>query len=183
MDANNIILQKPFDESDGSLVAYDYSQNRADGAVNGAHFVTGKNGNAISFAGSDTCEESKAVFPNMTIDFTMMMWVQNREAELGSPQMLIWVLNFSGLKNYVEVPIEAKPGSWFSLALTKKSGVFNFYVNSSLFKTVNNSCTLLGVSLNLDYYGGSWGFGLLDDVKFYNLALTQAELINEMSSS
>lgn len=42
MDANNIILQMPFDESDGSLVAYDYSQNRADGAVNGAHFVTGK---------------------------------------------------------------------------------------------------------------------------------------------
>jgi hypothetical protein len=183
MDANNIILQMPFDESDGSLVAYDYSQNRADGAVNGAHFVTGKNGNAISFAGSDTCEVSKAVFPNMTIDFTMMMWVQNREAELGSPQKLIWVLNFSGLKNYVEVPIEAKPGSWFSLALTKKSGVFNFYVNSSLVKTVNNSGTLLGVSLNQDYYGGSWGFGLLDDVKFYNLALTQAELINEMSSS
>ena len=119
----------------------------------------------------------------MTIDFTMMMWVQNREAELGSPQKLIWVLNFSGLKNYVEVPIEAKPGSWFSLALTKKSGVFNFYVNSSLVKTVNNSGTLLGVSLNQDYYGGSWGFGLLDDVKFYNLALTQAELINEMSSS
>lgn len=183
MDANNIILQMPFDESDGSLVAYDYSQNRADGAVNGAHFVTGKNGNTISFAGSDTCEVSKAVFPNMTIDFTMMMWVQNREAELGSPQKLIWVLNFSGLKNYVEVPIEAKPGSWFSLALTKKSGVFNFYVNSSLVKTVNNSGTLLGVSLNQDYYGGSWGFGLLDDVKFYNLVLTQAELINEMSSS
>lgn len=51
MDANNIILQMPFDESDGSLVAYDYSQNRADGAVNGAHFVTGKNGNAISLPG------------------------------------------------------------------------------------------------------------------------------------
>ena len=77
----------------------------------------------------------------------------------------------------------AKPGSWFSLALTKKSGMYNFYVNSSLVKTVNNSGTLLGVSLNQDYYGGSWGFGLLDDVKFYNLALTQAELINEMSSS
>ena len=68
MDANNIILQMPFDESNGSLIAYDYSQNRADGTVNGAHFVTGKNGNAISFAGSDTCEVSKAVFPNMTID-------------------------------------------------------------------------------------------------------------------
>lgn len=89
MEANNIILQMPFDESDGSLIAYDYSQNRADGAVNGAHFVVGKNGNAISFAGNDTCEVSKTVFQNMNTEFTIMMWVQNREAVLGSPQKLI----------------------------------------------------------------------------------------------
>ena len=183
MEANNIILQMPFDESDGSLIAYDYSQNRADGAVNGAHFVVGKNGNAISFAGNDTCEISKTVFPNMNTEFTIMMWVQNREAVLGSPQKLIWLLNFSGLKNYVEVPIEAKPGSWFSLAVTRRSGTYHFYVNSSLIKTVNNSGTLQGISLNQDYYGGVYGFGLVDDLKVYNIALSQSDLINELSSS
>ena len=31
MDANNIIFQMPFDESNGSLVAFDYSQTRAAG--------------------------------------------------------------------------------------------------------------------------------------------------------
>lgn len=56
---NNIIFNMPFDESDGSATAYDYSSNRADGVVTGAHFTAGKNGNAISFSGNDTCEVSK----------------------------------------------------------------------------------------------------------------------------
>lgn len=42
MNANSIIFQMPFDESDGSAVAFDYSQNRADGAVVGAKFVAGR---------------------------------------------------------------------------------------------------------------------------------------------
>lgn len=183
MNANSIIFQMPFDESNGSSVAFDYSQNRADATVNGAKFVAGKNGNAVSFEGAETCEVSKSVFPNMNIEFTMMMWVQGKEIECGSPTKMIWVLAFLGLKNYVEVPIEAKPGSWYSLAITRRGPAFNFYVNSSLVKTVYNSGTLQGVSLVQDYYGGEYGFGLLDDVKIYNFALSQAELINELSSS
>ena len=118
MDANNIIFQMPFDESDGALIAYDYSQNRADGSVVGAHFVAGKNGNAISFGGDDYCEVSKSILPNMNTEFSILAWVQGRETECGSPQKMIWVLSFSGLNNFVEVSIQAKPGSWFSLAVT-----------------------------------------------------------------
>lgn len=183
MDANNIIFQMPFDESNGSLVAFDYSQTRADGVVNGATFVTGKNGNAISFGGSDTCDVSKSVLPTMNVDFSIMMWVQGREIECGSPQKMIWLLNFSGLENFIEIPIEATPGSWHSFAITRRGASFNFYVNSSLVKTLTKSSTLLGVSLCQDYYGGEYGFGLLDDVKIYNVALSQNELINELSTS
>lgn len=183
MDANNIIFQMPFDESNGSLVAFDYSQTRADGAVNGATFVTGKNGNAISFGGSDTCDVSKSVLPTMNVDFSIMMWVQGREIECGSPQKMIWLLNFSGLENFIEIPIEATPGSWYFFAITRRGASFNFYVNSSLVKTLTKSSTLLGVSLCQDYYGGEYGFGLLDDVKIYNVALSQNELINELSTS
>lgn len=183
MEANNIILNLPFDESDGSPIAYDYSQNRADGQVVGAHFVTGKNGNAIKFSGEDTCEVSKNVISNMAMEFSMLMWVQSSEILCGSPQKLIWLLNFSGLNNFVEVPIEAKPGTWFSLAITRRGSIFNFYVNSSLIKDVTNTGTLKGLSLNQDYYGGSFGLGMLDDVKFYNVALTQSDIIQELSSS
>lgn len=183
MDSNNIILQMPFDEPDGSATAYDYSRSRADGAVNGAHFVQGKNGNAISFDGQSTCEVEKTTLPSMGVEFSILAWVQSHEADCGSPTKLIWVLNFDGMENYVEIPIEAKPGSWFSVALTRRGGVFNIYVNSSLIRTLNHSDSLQGVSLNQDYYGGDYGFGLLDDVKMYNVALSQEDLINELSSA
>lgn len=49
MDNKNIIFQMPFDESDGALVAYDYSSNRADGVVSGAHFVQGKTATPFPF--------------------------------------------------------------------------------------------------------------------------------------
>lgn len=183
MEANNIILNLPFDESNGSNIAYDYSQNRADGVVDGAHFVAGKNGNAISFSGNDTCDVSKSILPNMNVEFTILAWVQGREAAIGSPKKMIWNLNFAGLNNYVEVAIEAKSGSWLSLAITRRGSTYNFYVNSSLIKAINNSGTLQGVSLNQDYYGGEYGFGLLDDVKVYNFDLSQSELINELSNT
>ena len=117
MSNNNIIFNMPFDESDGSATAYDYSSNRADGVVTGAHFTAGKNGNAISFSGNDTCEVSKNVLPNLSVNFSILAWVKGADCEVGAPGKLIWVLAFPGVKNYVEVPIEAKAGTWFSLAV------------------------------------------------------------------
>ena len=183
MDTNNIVLNLPFDESNGSVIAYDYSSSRADGQVSGAQFISGKNGNAIKFDGDDTCEVSKSILPSMNVEFSMTMWVKGSEIECGSPSKLIWLLNFSGLNNYVEVPIEAKSDIWFSLAVTRRGSLFNFYVNSSLIKTITNTGTLLGVSLNQDFYGGDYGMGCLDDVKFYNIALAQEDLIEELSGS
>ena len=173
----------PFDESDGSKVAYDYSRTRADGTVTDAHFVEGKNGNAISFSGHGTCEVSKEVLQSMDMAFSLLAWVKGREVECGSPRKMIWILNFEGVENFVEIPIEANPGSWYSLAVTRHAGQYKFYVNSSLIKEINRSAPLKGLSLNQDYYGGDFGFGLLDDVKIYNVTLQQSDLINEISSS
>jgi hypothetical protein len=183
LDSNNVILNLPFDESVGAEIAYDYSKSRSDGQVLGATFVTGKNGNAIKFSGGDTCEVSNNIMLNMAMEFSMLMWVNPGQVECGSPKKLIWLLNFTGLENYVEVPIEVNPGTWLSVAITRRGSTFSFYVNSSLIQTVNNAGTLQGISLNQDYYGGDYGLGLLDDVKFYNVALSQNDIITEISSS
>lgn len=182
MNTENIIFQMPFDESDGALTAYDYSSNRADGTVNGAHFVAGKNGNAISFAGEDTCEASKNILPNLSVDFSVLAWVQPAERTAGSPSKLIWLINFAGLENFIEFDFEAKPGSWYSVALIKHGTVYDFYVNSALIKSITKAGTPTGVSLNQDCYSGEYGFGLLDDVKVFNVALSQADLMDEISS-
>lgn len=52
-NTKNVILNLPFDESDGSLIAYDYSANRADGCVR-CKVCSGKIGK-IQFSGKDTC--------------------------------------------------------------------------------------------------------------------------------
>ena len=176
MDSTNIILNMPFDESDGSLIAYDYSQNRADAQVFDASFVSGRNGNAIKFTGDGYCELSKDIFQSLKTIFSISLWVRPLEVESGSPMKAIWLLNFEGLANYVELTIDLTPGMWHSLGMTRQGSTFSFYLNSSLISIVNNAGDLLGVSLNQDYYGGDYGLCLLDDVKIYNTA--QMEQIN-----
>lgn len=183
MDANNIKLNLPFDESDGSKVAYDYSSNRADGVVDGASFVAGKNGNAIAFNGSGICEISKDVFNgNINGEWTILTWVKGLQLECGTPRQMIWVLNFGGINDTTEVAIEVNPELWISLAVTKKGNLYNFYVNTSLIKSVVCTGSLQGVSLNQDYYGGD-GMGCLDDFKVYNVALSQEDLTQEINES
>lgn len=182
MEANNIILNLPFDESDGSNVAYDYSPNRADVQVHSASFVSGRNGNAIKFVGDGFGEVEKQVFSDLNGAFTITLYAQSLEVETGTPKSFIWVLNFEGLNNYVEVPIEAKPKTWFYIALIRQGTLYNFFVNGQLIKTIAKGDALLGVSLNQDYYGGKYGLCLLDDVKLYDIALTQEELLQASSS-
>jgi len=180
---NNVILNLPFDESNGSTIAYDYSNNRADGQVSpGALFVPGKVGNAIYFGGNDTCEVTKNVLPDLSVDFSMIMWVKCGTIESGSPKKLTWLLNFVGLENYVEVAIDVNPESWVSLCIARLGSAFNFYVNSTLVNTISNTGSLQGISLNQDYYGSNYGLGCLDDVKFYSAALTQSDLIEALGN-
>lgn len=182
MNAENNIFHMPFDESDGALTAYDYSPNRADGVVNGANFVTGKNGNAISFTGNETCEVSKNILPNLSADFTILLWVQPGQRFAGSPSNLIWLVNFSDLENFIEVSIDAKPGAWYPVALVKHGTVYDFYANSTLIKSVTKAGTPTGISLNQDCYSGDYGFGLLDDVKIFDVALSKSDLMDESAN-
>lgn len=183
MDANNIILNLPFDESDGSNVAYDYSPSRADVEVHSASFVAGRNGNAIKFTGSEYGEVTKQIFSNLNTPFSITLYVQSLEVETGTPTKFVWLLNFDGLNNYIEVSVEANPKKWFGLALVRQGTLYNFFVNGKLVKTLTQSGILQGVSLNQDYYGGEYGLCLLDDVKLYDVALTQEELQNTSSSN
>jgi len=181
MDASNIILNLPFDESAGSLIAYDYSKNRADGEVTGATFVRGINGNAIKFAGGDeTCEVDKNVL-GLSSEFSIIAFVNALTIEVGSPKKIIWMLAFAGVDNYVDVSTDLNSGTWISVCITRKESEFNFYVNGKLIQTISKSDTLVGLSLNQDYYGSDLGLGMLDDVKIYNVALTPDELLSELT--
>jgi hypothetical protein len=182
LSIDNIILNMPFDESSGSTVAYDYSANRADGVVLGADFVTGKIGNAIKFNGDEaTCEVSPNIL-NLSGEFSLLAWINPNPIEIGSPSKVIWMLAFEGVENYVEVPIELNPGNWVSIAVTRKSTIYNFYVNTGLVQSISNGGNLIGLSLNQDYYGGQYGQAMIDDMKAFNVALTQTEINDQMNN-
>ena len=180
MDSSKIILNLPFDEKNGRI-AYDYSRNRANGEVNGCAFVAGRNGNAIKFTGGGTCEIEESVL-DLTANFSIIAFVQAQVIECGSPDKLIWGLNF-GQDDFVEVPVSVNPGVWYSIAMTKGDGNYNFYLNNMLARSFSSAGTLLGLSLNQNCYGGDYGKGLLDDVRIYNMPLSQSEIIQETTPS
>ena len=175
----SVILYFPFDEPAGSKVAYDYSVTRSDVQVGTASLVTGRTGNAVRFAGNDKIATTKQVPINLAGDFTLSFFANALSAETGAPKKFIWLLNFGGVNNYVEVEVESSASAFKHLALVKSGGLYAFYENGVKIKEHSGSATLAGLSLNQDYYGGKYGFGLLDDVKVYNRALTKEEIMSE----
>lgn len=184
MEPSNMILNIPFDEPAGNEIAYDYSRNRADGElIGGASFVNGKVGNAVKFiGGSQTCEISQSIV-DLSGDFTLTGWINAIPIESGSPTKAIWLLCFSGIENYVEVPIELKTDMWVYLSATRKGSFYSFYINSSLIATVTNSGTLEGISLNQDCYNGEYGQAMIDDFKSFNIALSRDEISAQMANT
>ena len=184
MENSNVILNMPFDEPDGSLIAYDYSANRNDGSVSGANFVAGRNGNAIKFKGGDTCSIENAVISDFSSDWSMLLWVRPLEIQCGTPKKMIWLLNFGNtiLNNYKTVEIPVTTAAWFSLGITYHSGVYKFYYNGSLYDTIEDNSALAGLSLNQDCYC-EYGLAMVDDFKIYNITLTESEIISELSTN
>ena len=176
MNKENNIFHMPFDESDGSEIAYDYSKSRADGVVKGAHFVPGKNGNAISFSGDATCEVSQELFLTLKGNFTILAWVQVETPNLS------WFLNFDEADNTVEFDFDVVPGMWTSIALVKRGLTYNVYVNSNLIGSIRNAGKLIGFSLNQNDETTENGVSLLDDVKIFDVALSVDDINKEINN-
>lgn len=178
----DMILNLPFDEAPGSGTAYDYSPSRADGQVEGAEFVTGRNGNAIEF------NETGYVLVNglqtgvsLTGNFTLMAYVNAGEIEVGMPSKLYFIFNYAD-EHVEELNLDIIPGSWISLAIVKDGNTFTIYLNAQEAATFTYAGTFLGMGVN-QALCVEYGLGRLDDAKLFNGALTQAEIIEELSDS
>lgn len=179
----NKILYLPFDEPEGSAVAYDYSASRADGAVSNATFVTGKAGNAIRFDGSGTCEVTQNVMSGrMNSDFTLTAWVKTIGVTTGSPSRLIWTFNYEGVDNYWSQEIPVGPDAWVFVAIVRRGNTFSFYLNLALIAEVTHAGTIKGFSLDQDYYSAEYGKAIVDDLSIFDSALTVDEMSDQTSN-
>lgn len=183
-EEKNLTLYLPFDESNGSAVAYDYSSNRNDGVVDKCSFRQGKIGNCVHFPGSGKVEVSKQML-NFAQDFTISTLVkgsvQNGDTQ---PTKFGWIIVFTGIEKYIEKWIDVTSEVWVHLVLVKIGRYLRYYVDGALIgEDVILDTKLEGVGLLQDIYSTDLGKGDLDETQFYQAALTQEEILSLFDSA
>lgn len=178
MAVSNIILNIPFDEIAGSLIAYDYSDNRADAAIENATFIPGREGNAIHFTGKGVGEISQVFLLNS--EFSLTFWVKPLRVEgTVSPKSISVLFSFNGIDQYIEHEFDVKSGDWTFIAITRSLTDVRVYANSNHISTLSIPETfgnLLGYSVLQDYYGGNYAFADVYDLKAFSAVLGVSEL-------
>jgi len=166
----NLILYLPFDDPDDYNKAFDYSKSRVDGTLSeGATFTrNAKKAKALSLNGSGICDVAKDI--PFSSDFTLCLWVKSATKELG------WMLNFSGIENYIEQWLDVLPGKWEFLSFVKRSTLFTVYLNGTSIYTKILSGTPIGFSINDSKVDGG-SYACLDELKLYSIAKTQTEIM------
>lgn len=173
MADQNMILYLPFDEQKGSSIAYDYSDNRADGLVTNAGFVPGKVGNAIEFNGQGHVDVSKEIFTDETLNgsWTIMAWIKGGTIDAGTPSKIVVTIPFDEVNKYIVKEIEVAPETWKHIAVVKAGAVFKFYIDTNLIGTEEMEGTITGFSIDQPYFGSDNGLAQVDDFKIFDIVL------------
>lgn len=176
--ADNIILNIPFDELSGSLIAYDYSENRADAIIEDATFIPGREGNVIHFTGNGVAESPQVFL--LENEFSLTFWVKplRTEGDL-NPKTIDVLFSFDGVNQYIEYGFDVPSGVWTFIAVIRSLTEIKIYANSNHVKTLEIPemyGSLLGYSLLQDYYGSDYGFADVYDLRAFSVALTVSNL-------
>jgi len=179
---NNIVLNLPFDESAGSKKAYDYSGNRYDGNVVNAEFVSGKQGNCIKFDGQGYCEIDANVV-QLAGDFTLLAWLKRSDYPDGfTGKRIGFFVRWEAINGYSEEWFDINADSWGYWAVVKRNYTIYIYLDTQLIKEIELPAQPTGFAFLQDIYGTKYGYGLVDDVKLYNVAFTKEQIAESISS-
>jgi hypothetical protein len=206
-DAVGLVAAYSFEEGAGTTTS-DLSGRGHTGTIAGATWTTaGKNGRALSF---DGVNDMVSVADTAALDVTrvtVMAWVNPttlsgwRTAVMKErPSGLAFALyahddiprpagyvNLAGNDRAAEGGVPIALNAWTHLAMTFDGTNVRLYVNGALVKTAAFTGNIT-TSANPLRIGGNaiWGeyfAGLIDDVRIYNRALTQAELQADMNAA
>ena len=178
-----LILNIPFDEAAGSATAYDYAPVRHDAEVTDADFIPGRQGNCIEFDGAGRAE-IETDFVNLSADFTLTAWLKRKEHPDGYTGQKVGVFfNCDGVENYREFWYDINPDTWGFWAVVKQGTNVRIYLDTQLIGELTLPGTPLGFSIIQDIYGTEYGYGCLDEAKIYNVALTQDEITDLISTA
>lgn len=176
-----LVLNMPFDETDGSKIAYDYSPNRADGVVTNAHYEAGKSSNCIRFDGDGKCEVDKSVLA-FNGSFTLCTFVKSHSIA----SKIIVVINYNGVNKFFQSFIDVSPDQWYYLAIVRESNYITIYLNGTQIGRTTLPTDYgnpIGFSIAQDCYLTQLGHGCLDETKLYSKALSQEEILGLLDNT
>jgi chitodextrinase len=200
-----LVAAYSFNENGGGIVA-DGSGNGNTGSISGAAWSSqGKFGSALAFNGT-----SSVVFinPSATLNvssaMTLEAWIRPTAAQGGWRTILqrevdAFFLNASnntgdlrpsgggtlgGSVQWVSGPTASPVDAWTHVALTYDGSMLRLYVNGTLASSlaaagaIETNTKPLRIGGNSPY--GEFFQGLIDEVRVYNRALSQAEIANDL---
>lgn len=166
----SLSLHIPFDEPDGSLIAYDYSENHFNATITNGRFVKGREGNCVYFPGSGT-----AIISGQPVDLTgNFTWHGWFKAEINGvfPKNSYFRIRYSGDQNYLVIFLNTTLQIWTHIALVKDGHYFYSYVNGKLVQITNPGSGFdgdpEGFTLNTDDPRSGYGFCSIDNLYVLN---------------
>jgi hypothetical protein len=196
-----------FSEGTGATTA-DASGNGNTGAILGATWSTqGRYGNALSFNGtSSLVRVASSASLNLTTGLTLSAWIRptanlggwrtivQREAEAyfltasnGTAGRPAGGGTFGSSTPYASSTTATPVNAWSHVAVTYDGATIRLYINGTQVATRAAGGAIQTVSNPLSIGGnqpyGEYFQGLIDEVRVYGRALTQAEIQTDMNSS
>ncbi len=164
---HNLKLYLPFDEPDGTTAA-DFSASRKDATLSQGAELTkdAKIGKALSLNGGIAQTDYNVHYGS---DFSIFCFLRPVTSQIG------WILNFSGLNNYLEQWLSVREGQWYGLAFVRSGSTFTVYMDGRVVFSESKSETPVGFSLNEP--GNFESHVLLDEVRIYDRAITALEIL------
>ena len=178
---NNLVLNMPFDESDGSTVAHDYSSNRYDATLTGGRFLLGQQGNYIHFDGSSYAEIAKDIL-TISARWTLIAWVKPTLLADGISRRVGLFCNTDQLYGSRVLWMDAVTNSWTLMVIRKRGTTVSISTNYESVGSVELPGELTGFSIIQDIYGSEYAYADLDEVQLYNEVLTDEEVRDVVSS-
>ena len=196
-----------FDEGAGTTTA-DASGSGNAGTLIGASWTTqGRYGNALSFNGSNSMVRvADSASLDLTTAMTLSAWIRPTVSQSGWRTILqretdAYFLNasnsdgplrpsgggtFGGNTQYLSGPTASPVNAWTHVALTYDGATLRLFVNGTQVATrattgaIQATDNPLWIGGNNPY--GEYFEGLIDEVRVYNRALTQADIQADMST-
>jgi hypothetical protein len=204
----NLVTMWHMDEGTGNII-FNATTNQSDGFINGATWVTGKRGSALSFNGEDNwVMVSPSFILHQSTDASISLWINPADA-LHRP--IFWTRSdnsdtdrfhlFFGWDDQPRLGIDYRSptgelhdfvgidvpfNQWTHIAITRSGNDYYFYRNGQLVDQVTDT------NPDLPAYEGSWFIGrresggsfykgLLDEIAIYDRALSPEEILSVYS--